>query len=118
MKKPGLVGLDRGGYGSPTRQRHPVRRTSRRGPYGTDRTSVRYDLERSPHVHGGPKVIQAAQFRVLGELNPRLEHRHGTRWARMDRTIPMLSDRQPKAYRSTWICQECGECVLHEWRAS
>ncbi len=62
-------------------------------------------------------VIHAAQFRVLGERNPRLEHRHGNRWARMDRTIPMLSDRQPKAYRSTWICRECGECVLHEWRA-
>jgi hypothetical protein len=42
----------------------------------------------------------------------------GNRWARMDRTIPMLSDREPKAYRSTWICRECGECVLHEWRAS
>ena len=63
-------------------------------------------------------MIQAAQFRVLGERSPRLEHRHGNRWARMDRTIPMLSDRQPKAYRSTWICPECGECVLHEWRAS
>ena len=63
-------------------------------------------------------VIQAAQFRVLGERNPRLEHRHGNRWVRMDRTIPMLSDRQPKAYRSTWICRDCGECVLHEWRAS
>jgi hypothetical protein len=62
-------------------------------------------------------VIQAAQFRVLGERNPRLEHRHGNRWARMDRTIPVLSDRQPKAYRSTWICSDCGECVLHEWRA-
>lgn len=49
--------------------------------------------------------MRAAQFRVLGERNPRLEHRHGERWARMDRTIPMLSDRQPKAYRSTWICR-------------
>lgn len=29
-------------------------------------------------------MIQAAQFRVLGERNPRLEHRHGSRWARMD----------------------------------
>ncbi len=63
-------------------------------------------------------MIQAAQFRVLGERNPRLEHRHGNRWVRMDRTIPMLSDRQPKAYRSTWICRGCGECLLHEWRAS
>ena len=63
-------------------------------------------------------MIEAAQFRVLGERNPRLEHRHGNRWTRMDRTIPMLSDRQPKAYRSAWICRECGECVLHEWRAS
>jgi hypothetical protein len=63
-------------------------------------------------------VIEAAQFRVLGERNPRLEHRHGNRWARMDRTIPILSDRQPKAYRSTWICRDCGEVVLHEWRAS
>lgn len=63
------------------------------------------------------QVIQAAQLRVLGERNPRLEYRHGNRWVRMDRTIPSLSDRQPKAYRSTWNCRECGECVLRGWRA-
>lgn len=77
-----------------------------------------YHLEKSRHPRRS-QVIQTAQFRVLGERNPRLEHRHGNRWARMDRTIPVLSDRQPvKAYRSTWICSDCGECVLHEWRAS
>jgi len=83
----------------------------------TNRTTVRYHLERSPQSRRF-EVIEAARFRVLGERNPRLEHRHGNRWARMDRTIPILSDRQPKAYRSTWICRDCGECVLHEWRAS
>jgi rubrerythrin len=35
----------------------------------------------------------------------------------MDRTIPVLNDGQLKAYRSTWVCRECGETVLHEWRA-
>ena len=24
----------------------------------------------------------------------------------------------PPAYRDVWICRECGESVLHEWRAS
>jgi hypothetical protein len=46
-------------------------------------------------------VIHSAQFRVLGEQNPRLEHRHGERWVQMDRTIPVLTDGQPRAYRST-----------------
>lgn len=63
-------------------------------------------------------VIHSAQFRVLGEQNPCLEHRHGERWVRMDRTIPVLNDGQPRAYRSAWVCRDCGETVLHEWRAS
>ena len=62
-------------------------------------------------------VIHSAQFRVLGERNPRLEHRHGDRWVRMDRTIPVLNDGQPRSYRSTWVCRDCGETVLHQWRA-
>lgn len=62
-------------------------------------------------------MIHSAQFRVLGERNPRLEHRHETTWIRMDRTIPVLREWQPKTYRSTWICRECGDVVLHEWRA-
>ena len=62
-------------------------------------------------------INQSARFRVLGEQNPRLEHRHGDRWVRMDRTIPMLTDRQPRSYRGTWKCKSCHEVVLHEWRA-
>jgi hypothetical protein len=26
----------------------------------------------------------------------------------MDRTIPILNDGQPRAYRSTWVCRDCG----------
>jgi len=63
-------------------------------------------------------VMHAARFRVLGERNPRLEHRHDQRWVRMDRTIPVRRDGLPPSFRSTWVCRECGECVLHEWRAS
>lgn len=62
-------------------------------------------------------MLQTAELRVLGEQTPRLEHRHGDRWTRMDRTIPMLSDRYPKSYRGTWKCPTCGLVVLHEWRA-
>jgi hypothetical protein len=61
-------------------------------------------------------VDQRAQFRVLGEQNPRLEHRP-ERWVRKDRTIPVLTDGQPRAFRSRWVCRECGETILHEWRA-
>jgi hypothetical protein len=35
----------------------------------------------------------------------------------MDRTIPVLNDGQPRSYRSTWVCRDCGETVLHQWRA-
>ena len=49
-------------------------------------------------------MLAQATFRVLGEQSPRLEHRHGDRWIRMDRTIPMLTDRQPRSYRGTWKC--------------
>jgi hypothetical protein len=62
-------------------------------------------------------MIQNAELRVLGEQTPRLEHRHGDPWKRMDRTIPVLSDRSPKSYRGTWKCGTCGLTVLHEWRA-
>lgn len=62
-------------------------------------------------------MIQSAELRVLGESAPRLEHRHDDRWIRMDRTIPMLSDRYPRSYRGTWKCLYCGLVVLHEWRA-
>lgn len=62
-------------------------------------------------------MIQAARFRVLGEQNPRLEHRHANRWIRMVRTIPVLADGEPRAYRGTWRCPSCNEVVLHEWRA-
>jgi hypothetical protein len=62
-------------------------------------------------------LLQNAELRVLGEQNPRLEHRHGDRWVRMERTIPMLTDRYPKAYRGTWRCGTCGLTVLHFWRA-
>ena len=34
----------------------------------------------------------------------------------MDRTIPVLTDGQPRAFRSRWVCRECGETILHEWR--
>jgi hypothetical protein len=44
-------------------------------------------------------MLQTAELRTLGEQTPRLEHRHGDRWKRMDRTIPMLTDRYPKSYR-------------------
>jgi hypothetical protein len=63
-------------------------------------------------------VLQTAELRVLGEQKPRLEHRHGDRWLRMERTIPMLTDRYPRSYRGTWRCAFCGLVVLHEWRAS
>ncbi len=69
-------------------------------------------------IGGSFEVIHSAQFRVLGERNPRLEHRHGERWVRMHRTIPVLNDGQPRSYRSTWVCRECGETVLHQWRAA
>lgn len=62
-------------------------------------------------------MIQSTELRVLGEQNPRLEHRHGDRWVRMERTIPMLTDRQPKAYRGTRRWSTCGLTVLHLWRA-
>jgi hypothetical protein len=62
-------------------------------------------------------MIQEARFRILGERNPRLEHRHGDRWIRMDRSIPVLTDRVPRSYRGTWKCGHCAEVVLHEWRA-
>jgi hypothetical protein len=62
-------------------------------------------------------VEQSARFRVLAEQQPRLEHRHGDRWIRMDRTIPMLTGRQPPSYRGTWKCTSCHEVVIHEWRA-
>jgi hypothetical protein len=61
-------------------------------------------------------MIQNADLRVLGEQNPRLEHRHGDRWLRMERTIPVLTNRYPKSYRGTWKCS-CSLVVLHEWRA-
>lgn len=62
-------------------------------------------------------MFQSAQFRVLGEQQPRLEHRHDDRWVRMDRTIPVLTDRQPRSYRGMWKCPLCAAVVLHEWRA-
>lgn len=62
-------------------------------------------------------MLNTAELPVLGEQAPRLEHRHGDRWQRMDRTIPMLTDRYPKSYRGTWKCGACGLVVLHEWRA-
>lgn len=62
-------------------------------------------------------MLQSAELCVLGEQNPRLEHRHGDRWVRMERTIPMLTDHYPKAYRGTWRCGTCGLTVLHLWRA-
>jgi len=62
-------------------------------------------------------VIQTAEFRVLGEQNPRLEHRHDDRWIRMGRTIPVLTDRLPRSFRGTWTCPICHCVVLHEWRA-
>jgi hypothetical protein len=61
--------------------------------------------------------VAQAVFRVLGEQNPRLEHRHGDRWIRMERTIPMLTDREPRSYRGTWKCPSCQEVIEHEWRA-
>jgi hypothetical protein len=63
-----------------------------------------------------PAMIHDADLRVLGEQNPRLEHRHGDRWIRMERTIPVLTDRYPRSYRGTWKCK-CSLVVLHEWRA-
>ena len=62
-------------------------------------------------------MTHPAQFRVLGEQSPRLEHRHGEAWVRMDRTIPIRNDGLPRSYRSTWVCRDCGETVLHLWRA-
>jgi hypothetical protein len=60
-----------------------------------------YNPPQSPRSRRRSEVIQSARFRILGEQNPRLEHRHGDRWIRMDRTIPMLTDRQPRSYRGT-----------------
>lgn len=42
-------------------------------------------------------MIHAAQFRVLGEQNPRLEHRHADRFVKMDRTIPVLMEGSPRS---------------------
>jgi hypothetical protein len=61
-------------------------------------------------------MIQAARFRVLGEREPRLEHRHGPRWVKMQRSIPTLTE-DHRSYRGTWMCPECREVVLHQWRA-
>jgi hypothetical protein len=62
-------------------------------------------------------VIQSAELRVLGESQPRLEHRHRDRWQKMERTIPILTDRYPKSYRASWRCPTCGLTILHKWRA-
>lgn len=56
-------------------------------------------------------------FRILGEQSPRIEHRHVDRWIRMERTIPVLTDRVPRSFRGSWRCPTCNEVVLHEWRA-
>jgi hypothetical protein len=67
----------------------------------------------------GRREVHVAQpeFRVLGEQNVRIEHRHGERWVRMTRTIPMRSERVPTAYRGTWRC-DCGVVIDHAWRAA
>jgi hypothetical protein len=59
-------------------------------PIGTDAPAYRIE------------VPDTAELRVLGEHIPRLEHRHGDRWIRMERTIPMITDRYPRSCRGTW----------------
>ena len=50
-------------------------------PIGTDAPAYRIE------------VPDTAAMRVFGEHIPRLEHRHGDRWIRMERPIPMITDR-------------------------
>lgn len=62
-------------------------------------------------------MLNTAELRVLREQTHGLEHRHGDRWIRMDRTIPVVSDRYPKSDPVSWKCDSCGLTVLNEWRA-